>query len=85
MGLYGFFGAFYVFYKNAPSIGMLFGIGKLLGIGMHAQPITANARNADNMSINTILCLLFNLKDSSLDLYNFAVCKGFGKAFPGIP
>jgi hypothetical protein len=70
-------------YKNAPSIGMLFGIGILLGIGIHAQPLTATVRIAVRINNNANLYLFINCEDSSLDLYNFAVYKGFGKTFPG--
>lgn len=71
-------------------IGILFGSGIELGIGMHAQPDIDTAAST-NSTIKTVilillLCLMrgFNLERSSFNLYYTTQDQGFPEAFPGI-
>jgi len=76
------------FNSNPPGIGMLCGIRIQLRIRIDAQPATASARIATGMIYSAVLGRLhnfFNSKYSPLDLYDFAVYKGFREAFSGVP
>ena len=65
-------------------IGMLFGSGIELGIGIDTQPDIDTAASINNPMRTAILTLFFNFKDSPVNLYNMAQHQGLSKAFPGI-
>lgn len=73
-----------LFYRNQLRIGISFGIGIELGIGIVAQPSINNDRRNSMIIIRAILGLFLNFKVSPIDLYNFAHYKGFSQAFARI-
>ncbi len=55
---------------NILRIGMLFGSGIELGIGIDTQPDIDTAVNTNNATRTAILTLFFNFEDSPINLYD---------------
>jgi hypothetical protein len=68
---------------NMLKIGMLFGSGIELGIGIDMQPDIDTAANTNNAIKTAILTLFFNFEVSPANLYYAAQYQGFSQAFPG--
>jgi len=69
---------------NMLSIGMLFGSGIELGIGIETQPDIDTAAIINNAIRMTILMLFLNFKVSPVNLYYAAQNQGLCEAFPGL-
>ena len=69
---------------NMLRIGILFGSGIELGIGIDIQPDIDTADSINNAIRTAILTLFFNFEDSPADLYYTAQDQGFCQALPGI-
>ncbi len=68
---------------NMLMIGMLFGNGIELGIGIDAQPDIATAASTNNAIRITILTLFLNFEDSPFNLYYMAQNQSFADASSG--
>ncbi len=69
---------------NMLTIGMLFGSGIELGIGIDTQPDIDTAASVNNAIRTATLTLFLNFEDSPTDLYYAAQYQGFANAFPGM-
>ena len=74
----------YDVYRNAPRIGMLFGTGIELGIGILAHPVKDMAVIRIIIADMMILGLFLNPEVSPFYMYYKALYKGSGKGFPAI-
>ena len=68
---------------NILRIGMLFGNGIELGIGIDMHPDIATAASTNNPIRIATLTLFFNFEDSPVNLYYTAQYQSLSKAFSG--